>query len=170
MEIWKDIKGYEGCYQVSDLGRVKSISRFDSIGRLISGRVLKQKPDKHGYCRVRPFNNGIGKTKKVHQLVAEHFLNHNPDGTHKLVVNHKDFNKQNNNVKNLEIVTQRENGNMKHLKEGRTSIYTGVWFRKDRGNWKANIRINNKTKHLGTFDNEYDAHLAYEKVLKEINN
>lgn len=91
MEIWKDCKGYEGLYQVSNLGRIWSIKRQ---------KYLKGCGDKDGYLRVSlTAKNGKVKTEKIHRLVAIAFIS-NPLGLP--VVNHKDENKQNNTVDNLE--------------------------------------------------------------------
>jgi hypothetical protein len=80
-----------------------------------------------------------------------------------LVVNHKDFNKLNNNLDNLEIITQRQNTNKKHLKS--SSQYIGVFWNKQNKKWKSQIRINKKIKYLGYFVNEIDAHNAYQNAL-----
>ena len=91
-EIWKDKKGYEGHYQVSNWGRVKSIK----FGK---EKILKLIKDKDGYLQVTLCKNNIKKVYKVHRLVAEAFI----DNTDNLPqVNHKDENKLNNNVDNLE--------------------------------------------------------------------
>lgn len=154
-EQWKTILGFEK-YQISDLGRVKSLYRERKI-------ILKSKPDYYGYLHVSLYGKQ-NKTCKIHKLVAIMFLGHTPSES-RLVVNHKDFNRQNNKVYNLELVTNRENTNQKHLLS--KSKYTGVSFKKQNKKWVANIYINKKKKHLGYFINEYDAHLAYEKALKE---
>ena len=167
IEIWKDIPNYQGLYQVSNLGNVKSLERLvkGKINlRINKEKVLKPTVDFHGYCVVVLYNLGA-KRIKVHQLVAICFLNHKLCG-HKLVVNHIDGNKLNNNLKNLEIVTQRENANLKRFKS--TSQYTGVGWHKNSNKWVSRIWINGKRVHLGVFTNEYDAHLTYEKALKEI--
>ena len=98
-EIWKDIKDYEGHYQVSNLSRVKSIK----FGK---ERILKPVTDRHGYLIVGLWQNNKHKTYKVHRLVAEAFLP-NPDNLPQ--VNHKDENKLNNNVDNLEWCTNDYN-------------------------------------------------------------
>lgn len=103
MEIWKDIKGYEGLYEVSNLGRVKS-----------KRKILK--PINGEYLKVGLSKNGIQKTLYIHRLVAETFL-----GKSNLQVNHKDEDKHNNNIENLEFVTHRENMNY-GTKQDRESI------------------------------------------------
>lgn len=99
MEIWKNIPQYEGIYQVSSLGRVKSL-KFNKE------KILKNSLDKKGYVRVNLFKNGEALTFFVHQLVALTFIQ-NP--LFKDQVNHKDGNKLNNCVDNLEWCTNLEN-------------------------------------------------------------
>lgn len=111
-EIWKDVKGYEGLYQVSNLGRVKSlnkkvntINQYGAIHkRTIKGRNLKQRETHNGYLRVKFIKNKKIQKVRVHRLVAEAFIE-----KPKLEVNHIDGNKKNNNVENLEWVTPKEN-------------------------------------------------------------
>lgn len=102
MEIWKDIEGYEGLYQVSNLGRVKSLERYiyDTIGRkqYVKERILKQYTVK-GYKQVSLLFSNKHKRKMVHRLVAEAFL---PNPNNLPQVNHKDECKTNNYVENLE--------------------------------------------------------------------
>lgn len=105
-EQWKPISGYEGLYEVSNLGRVKSFDHIDKIGRLHKGRVLKPAKDGGGYPFVNLFKNGVSSQKKVHQLVAEAFLGKRPNGYE---VNHIDENKSNNSCDNLEYVTRHDN-------------------------------------------------------------
>lgn len=107
MEKWKDIKGYEGLYKVSNLGRVKSLERFDRIGRKIEGKILKAIKDK-GYLFVHLYKDKTKKKCRIHRLVAETFI---PNPLNKETVNHKDENKENNNVENLEWMTVSENLN-----------------------------------------------------------
>lgn len=157
-EIWKKVVGYEDLYQVSNFGRVKSLGN-DATRK---EKILNQASCTCGYLVICLYKNGIRKTRKVHQLVAESFLNHRPCGM-KLVVNHIDFNRLNNQVSNLEITTQRDNANKKNHKS--SSKYTGVCWEKRRKMWLATIRINGKLKFLGRFTNEIDAHNAYENAL-----
>jgi hypothetical protein len=90
------------------------------------------------------------------------FLGHKPCG-YKLVVNHIDFNKLNNNLVNLEIITNRENCNKKHLKS--SSKYVGVAWCKASKKWRAMIDINNKSNYLGLYNTELEASNAYQNKL-----
>ena len=165
-ELWRDVPTYQGIYQVSSLGNVKSISRkiFVNGGSYIrKGKILNQFSDR-GYLKVHLYKNGKGKVWVVHKLVAMSFLNHIPCGMKK-VVNHIDFNRSNNNVNNLEVISQRQNSNKKHIKS--SSKYTGVFWHKSRNKWVSSIKIDGIQKNLGGFIDEYEAHLAYEKALKE---
>ena len=112
-EIWKDIKGYEGLYQVSNIGRVKSLERvvFRKNGRKFSvkERILKPRPNYKGYLQIQLYDSS-GKRKffLVHRLVCEAF-HENPEN--KPCVNHIDENKANNSASNLEWCTYEENLN-----------------------------------------------------------
>lgn len=116
-EIWKDIKGYEGLYQVSNLGRVKSLERTVNVNgknqyttfnihKKISGKIIKIKETKYGYNQVCLQRNNNKKYLYVHRLVAQAFL---PNLKNKPHINHIDCDKNNNNVTNLEWVNPKEN-------------------------------------------------------------
>jgi len=168
-EIWKPVKNYEGIYEVSNLGRVKSLSRIilrrGKYPFLSNERILKPGISSNAYLTVFLSFNTVQKSHLIHQLVAEAFLNHKPNG-HKLVCNHIDFNRLNNHVDNLEIVTNRVNTNQKHLKS--SSQYIGVNWDKKAKKWRASIKINCKTKFLGLFKSELEASKAYQNELKKI--
>lgn len=115
-EIWKDIKGYEGIYQVSNLGRVRSLDRVNERGRKKKGMLLKPKLKRDGYVDVHLTFKDKGKDQniKIHKLVAEAFMPIPEElkkwyGTQYLQINHKDENKQNNCVDNLEWCTAQYN-------------------------------------------------------------
>lgn len=158
-EEFRDIPGYEGIYQVSNLGRVKSLSRIDSTGRRQKERILKA-ANTRGYLIVTL----SGKRFYAHQLVAIAFLNHTIDG-HKIVVDHIDHDKTNNNVSNLRLVTHREN--LSHRKKKGTSKYTGV--SKHGNKWASKISVEGELIYLGLFDTELLAHEAYQNKLKIVN-
>lgn len=110
-EIWKPVKGYEGYYEVSNLGRVRSIDRVvvDTVRnceRLLKGKVLVQNDKENGYKTVVFCKEHKTHNKYVHRLVAEVFIP-NPDNLPQ--INHKDEDKTNNRVDNLEWCTQLYN-------------------------------------------------------------
>lgn len=168
-EIWKPIPGYEGIYDVSSHGRIKSLKRTQKgqSGYVFNvyERILKGGTNREGYLHVILRKSGNPKTRTVHQLVAEAFLNHVPCG-YKLVVDHIDNDKLNNHVTNLQIITPRENAS-KDMKQG-VSKYRGVTWTKNIQKWRTKIRINGKKKHLGYFYSEEEAGKAYQDKLKEI--
>lgn len=96
-EIWKDVVGYEGLYQVSNMGAVKS---------LISHKILRQSPTNCGYYKVQLYRDGYGKMHYTHRLVATAFI---PNPLGKCQVNHIDGIKANNNVMNLEWASPSDN-------------------------------------------------------------
>lgn len=111
MEIWKDIDGYEGYYQVSNMGRVKSLARFKQNHtkfQKIEEAIKKQTIKDNGYYIVSLYKNNVGEQKYIHRLVAEAFID-NPDCLPQ--VNHKDENKSNNCVENLEWCNNKYNNN-----------------------------------------------------------
>ena len=110
-EIWKDIKGYEGLYMVSNMGRVKSLERTVRNGRgyrIVAERILKAKKNNCGYLQVQLYKEGKDKWYYVHVLVATAFLE-NPMGYKE--INHIDENKQNNCMENLEYCSRSYNVN-----------------------------------------------------------
>ena len=106
--MWKDIKEYEGLYQVSDSGQVKSLSRHvengSTGGMILKERLLKPCLCKNGYLYVVLSKNHIKKNYYIHRLVATAFLSETNS-----TVNHKDGNKHNNSLSNLEFVSYSEN-------------------------------------------------------------
>tara|TARA_R110000744_G_scaffold349632_1_gene455275 strand:- start:369 stop:854 length:486 start_codon:yes stop_codon:yes gene_type:complete len=157
-EVWKSVKSYEGLYEVSNLGRVKSLKR-----KLVSeDKILKLMFNSTGYLKVSLYKDGKIKVRVIHQLVAESFLNHTVDGF-KLVVDHISNVKTDNRLENLQVITTREN--LSKDKKG-TSKYTGVCWYSRYKNWRSKIVINGKHKHLGYFNTELEASNAYQIALK----
>ena len=113
MEIWKDIEGYEGCYQVSNEGNLRSLDRVvkgkNKINKTLKGRSLKSTVTAYGYKAVVFRKNGKKENFRTHRLVAQSFLN---NVEKKPLINHIDGDKTNNVVSNLEWCTDSEN--MKH--------------------------------------------------------
>ena len=102
MEEWLDMIGYEGLYQVSNLGEVRALPKPGYK----KGGILKQSKDKHGYMRIRLSKNNQKSTVSIHRAVALAFI---PNPENKSCVNHIDGNKSNNHVSNLEWVSYKEN-------------------------------------------------------------
>ena len=148
-ECWKPIKDYEGIYEVSNYGRVKSLERviYNSGTKnglyTIHEKIIKQRINKkrYGYCELSLHKNGKEKRFKVHRLVAEAFI---PNPNNLPEVNHIDGNKENNHILNLEWVTPSENQKHRH-KLG-----------------------NNKTsqKRVGKFDKDGNLIVKYDSIIE----
>ena len=173
-EIWKNIPGYEGYYQASNLGRVRGLDRTviykDGRKRFYKGKVLS--PAMHnGYKQVNLTMKGRQKTFKSSQLVAMAFLGHKPDG-HKLVVDHINGNRLDDRAENLRIVTQRANVSTCFRTDNGTfsSEYVGICWDINILKWNSSIHYDGINTYLGSFDNETDASDAYQKALSKIKN
>ena len=161
-EVWKDILGYEGLYQVNECGNVKSLSRTITKGNITyvtKDKILKQSVDSVGYPYVNLSDYKKQKTFRVHQLVAVAFLNHIPDKHKGLVIDHIDGNKLNNIATNLQLITNKKNTSKD--RKNKTSKYTGVSWHKQSNKWLAQFRENSSVKYLGTFETEEEARDAY---------
>lgn len=116
IEEWRPVVGYEGLYEVSDWGRVKSLDRIiDTIlgyKQFCKGKMLKNSKDKNGYLFVALGSKN--KNKKVHRLVAQAFI---PNPENKSEIDHIDGNPQNNFVENLKWANRKENLNNPVTKE-----------------------------------------------------
>lgn len=110
-EVWKDVVGYEGLYKVSNFGRIKNVK---------TNKIKNQFRKRNGYMQVHLYANNKEKNAYIHRVVAQAFI---PNTENKKEVNHKDLNKLNNNIINLEWCNRKEN--MQHaLKEYKT-FYEG---------------------------------------------
>jgi hypothetical protein len=162
-EIWKDIPDYEGIYQASNLGRVKSLARrinYKSFPyfRDVKEIIMKEHINKSGYKVLTLRKEGNPTTFRTHQLIAITFLNHKKDGNN-MVVDHINGDKLNNNLFNLNVIHNRLN-----ISKGmRPNGFTGVHKRYNK--YRAMIRVNNNLIHLGTFETAEEASLAYNKEL-----
>lgn len=154
-EIWKDVVGYEGHYKVSNLGRVMTVKKGNK--RIMSDRLAGR------YYNVLLCKNGKIKGKYVHILVAEHFLNYK-SGDRTIVVDHINNDRLDNRLENLQIISQRENIN-KDCK-GSSKFY-GV-YNGYKNKWYSHLRVNGKQIHLGTFDTEERASIAYDFALRQL--
>ena len=169
MEEWKDIPGYEGSYQVSNLGRVKSLAKVIYNGYveyLSNEKIMTHNIGNVGYPRVTLRKEGKGKQFCVHTLVVNAFLNKAENGQH---INHIDGNKLNPILSNLEVISCRENITHALLRRSKSSKHHGVVFirRKNRRDkWRASIWLK-KNVTVGFFDTEEEAHQAYLRALVE---
>ena len=157
IEEWKEIKGFPG-YEVSNLGKVRSY-------KYKKPRILKPCTNISGYLHVALCNKGKLHPKKVTWLVWDAFGDR-PRNGRKLQVDHKDENKQNNRIDNLQLLTNRENVT-KHF-QAKRSLPTGVYLKKRTNKYFSAIYHNGRTKRLGTYHTPQEAGEAYQKALEEI--
>lgn len=144
-EVWKDIKGYEGIYQVSNLGRIKSFKR-KSINE---GLILKPHEIRLGYLQVTLYDKNKRKIFLVHRLVAMTFI---PNPQNKPEINHKDGNSSNNKVSNLEWCTHQEN--IQHAWDNGLQVVTEK--QKECGRKYAKINFELSTKKIQKKVRQYD--------------
>jgi len=164
-ENWRPIKGFVGVYEISSFGKVRSLPRLVKSGkskRLVKGRILRQRIH-NGYFQIDLHSRGIKKTYFVHQLMAVAYLAHAPN-RHNIVVDHKDNDRLNNRISNLQLITHRLNSSKD--RKGGKSKYVGV--SKVPKGFSARISIDGKRIFLGHYESELEAHKAYQNKLNEI--
>lgn len=154
-EVWRDVPEYEGLYQISDLGRLKSFKN-------IKEKILKATIGTTGYLIVALSKKSKLKTLKIHQLVAICFLNHKCCGF-KIIVDHISNNRLDNRVRNLQLITNRLNAT-----KDRDVNFLGV--SKSANRFSSAIYVNGKTLSLGTFDTQEEATEYYQNAVKAIEN
>jgi len=163
-EIWKDIPDYEGLYQASNLGRIKSLGSqriMPNGGIRIYPEKIFSPVDRNGYLKVDLRKNNIAKSHSVHRLVYESF-----NGKTDLPIDHKiEKDKKNNRLSNLQALSIRENTTKYLLSTNKSSQYIGVSWHKKVKKWTAKITINGKRVHLGCFDTQIEASNAYKNAL-----
>jgi len=163
-EIWESVVGYEGYYEVSSLGRLKSI--MHGAGRRIG--VLKPSISSSGYYTCVLYKDFKKRTISMHTIIAMAFLGHRREG-HKFEIDHIDGDKKNNRVDNLRILTTRENTTeYQKRNKSKSSKYIGVSKDPESDCWKAIIYTEKRNKYIGRFKTEIEASEAYQKELSII--
>lgn len=169
-EEWKSIKGYEGIYQISNKGKIKSHNRIvinkNGIFIKYKGKIMKTGLVGN-YLQVGLYKDNKRIYFYIHNLVGKYFtpfINNLID----FVYDHKDNNSLNNFYTNIQMISNREN--LSKDKKNKTSKYTGVYLIKKLNTWGVKIVIEGKRYYLGSFESEEDASKAYQNKLKEINN
>lgn len=158
-EEWRPVKGWEGYYEVSNTGKVRSLDR-QMHNYIKKGRVLKPHDNGHSYLNVGLHApNKKDKHAYIHILVATAFIP-NPDNLRE--VNHKDFNKQNNCVENLEWVSGREN-KLHYMKSKRAKLAYTERSEKLNRKWVLKI-LDNKMDILTRFDKGYSINEIHEEL------
>lgn len=150
-EIWKDIDGFDGVYEISNYGRVKSSN--------YGGMIRKPRIQNNGYETVRLWKCGKPKFYLIHRLVFSHFIGYLNDD---LVVDHIDGNKVNNHVSNLQQIESRDNT----IKAVCNKYMRGV-KKVNRGYYSASMNIKYKRYYLGSFKTIEEANEAYNKAVSD---
>jgi hypothetical protein len=158
IEIWKDIDGFSGDYQISSITNVRSLKKGNV-------KILK-KVLSNGYYHVGLCKNGIVTISYIHRLVAIAFI---PNPNNLPCVNHINNIRTDNRIENLEWVTHRENISHGYTFKKTTSKYTGVSFVPKYLNWRVCIIAGGEKYYLGAYPTEQEANNVYKKALKEFN-
>jgi len=154
MEEFKQIVDFDN-YEVSNLGNVRNIN---------TGRILKVSNDTRGYLIVCLYKDKKKKTKRIHRLVAESFIENQEN---KELIDHIDNDIKNNNVNNLRWVTSTENNQNAKISKNNTSGVKGVTWAKNVNKWQAQIQIDGIHIYLGLYDTLEDAKAARVKRANE---
>ncbi len=170
-EVWKDIPGYEGLYQASQLGRVKRLARYSRTFRkdradvqvaFLKEKMLSKVINDKGYYCISLHKDGKSTYFETHRAIAATFHNYTTE-PYILNCDHIDNDKLNNRADNLQIVTVRKNST-----KDKPSDFLGASFAKNVQKWKSSIALNNKDIYLGLFDTEREAHERYLEALVEL--
>ena len=167
IEEWKDIEGYEGIYQISNFGNVKSLSRYIKNKHntliLTKEKILNQFIDKDGYYGISLTKDMLQKTHSIHSLVAKNFLQKKSNNN--FVIDHINNIKSDNRSCNLQYVSVRKN-----VIKDRKNKHNLLGIYKNRNKFSAKIIINGVRKYLGTFNTPEEANNEYFKNLNLIKN
>lgn len=162
-EIWKDVLGYEGSYQCSSQGRVRSIDRYvaskSGSTRMSKGIILAIKLTKRGYNSVGLCVHQKIKWALVHRLVYEAF-----NGKTNLQIDHINDIPTDCRLSNLQALSSHDNNLKAKARKPKTSIYPGVHKVARNEKWRAQIGRNGKKYNLGLFNTQEEAHAAYLKA------
>ena len=172
-EIWKDITDYEGLYQISSLGRVKSLERVTTKGNGFDYNVkeiIMVTSKRNGYLNIKLCKNSVYKRFDIHRLVALHFIKNDKDiKTHNYVNHKKAGNTENNIYTNLEWTNNRENTSHGFLNKNFTSRFIGVSWEATHKKFRCRIQINGKQESIGESINEIDVAEVYLEFCKNNN-
>jgi hypothetical protein len=158
MEVWENIPNYENSYQVSNMGRIKSLTRIieNKKGQIqkYKGKILSPRLSNRGYYQIALSENNKTSLFSVHRLVMLSFV-----GPSDLLVDHIDRNSKNNKLENLRYVSTQENSFNRGAK--------GYSYRNNNNKWIGTLRINGESIYLGSFNTELEVKNAYlESKLK----
>jgi len=166
-EEWKPIKGYEGIYEISSFGRVKSLDRQikENSGkiRFKKGKLLALSINTRGYLFTSLSKNSKIKSFTTHKLVSIAFLNHIPSGM-TVVIDHLNNNKLDNFYKNLKQTSQRENTS----RYKKSNLNNSLGVTKNGNNYRSSVFFNGSTLNLGVFKTQEEASEYYQNALKSI--
>ncbi len=171
-EEWKSIINYEDLYQISNFGRIKSLSRIincNGYNKTIPERILKETINRNGYIDISISKNGKKSILRPHRLVGIYFIS-NPNNLD--MINHIDGNRSNNHINNLEWVNRRENSCHRFLDKQTSSNYRGVSYIEKDKKWRSYINVNNKQLYLGRFNTKeeaYHSRIKYEEDNNIVN-
>ena len=155
--VWKWIEGYEGLYQISNRGEVKSFKG-------VNPRILKPGVNSGGYPCVDLRKDKKRINKRIHRLVAEAFLG---DWDESKQVDHIDRDPLNNHIDNLRIASNSQNQRNGISYKRSSSKYKNVSWHKQSSKWQVRIRVDGKKKHIGLFINEEEAGRAADKAARD---
>ena len=164
-ETYKDIPGYEGQYQVSVRGNVRSLDRIDARGYNRKGKPMRYSlTAKGGYRQVSLCKGGKIKCYTVHKLVALTFIGPRPEG---MDIDHWDKDPSNNKLCNLNYMTHADN--IYRSKKNMSSQHRGVSWHKASKQWMVTIYTDGKEVYLGYFTDELEAAACYQEAAKKNN-
>lgn len=165
VEEWRAVVGYEGYYEVSDLGRVRSVTRVSRNGNgscTKRGTLMRQSVNSAGYSVVQLSRDGVRVSKTVSSLIGAAFLGAAEE------VDHRNRQRSDNRLENLRPATARQNAANTGPRRRNKSGFKGVSPFKTRNCWRAVIFVDGKQRHLGYFDDPVVAARCYDAAAKEL--